>query len=177
MKKSLIIILFFISFLTGCSNKNYQCIETIKTDYNNKSENNNIIVTHKNFNPSKKIFNKLGNDISDDFIYIFSWVNHLPSSTNHFQCLIYDRKSKKCLCISNTVNDSKAFNVDNDTMEFEAEKLILNYFFENNINTLVLMPKAFSSSGIGPEYYLFDSASKEAYVIENLVLDGESIFH
>lgn len=176
MKKSLIIILFFISFLMGCSNKNYQCIENIKGDYNIKNGNNGILIAHKNLNPSKKIFQKLGNDISDDFIFIYSWVNHLPLSSNHFRCLIYDRKSKRKFYISNTEERPDSFNIHSATTEFREEMLILSYYMESKIITLTSLPKAFSSSEIGSEYYLFDSASKEAYVIENLVLEGESMF-
>ncbi|WP_445456003.1 hypothetical protein [Flavobacterium sp. HNIBRBA15423] len=79
MKKlSFVLIFLIVLFLIGCGNKNYHYIDNIKKGYNVKKENSSIILRHKNFNPSKKVFTKLNNILSDDFIYIYSWVNHLP---------------------------------------------------------------------------------------------------
>jgi len=173
MKKSLVILIYLIPFLIGCGNKSYQCIDNIKKDYNFRNENNNIITTHKNFDPSKKIFNRLNNVLSDDFIYIFSWVNHLPlSGTNHFKCLIYDRKSKKHIYIFNTVENYKSLIITYSATDFNEEKLILDYYLEHRVDVLVSLRPAFISSEVGSEYYLLDSTSNKAYVIDNLVLDS-----
>ncbi|GGD21298.1 hypothetical protein GCM10011343_09690 [Flavobacterium orientale] len=161
--------------LNSCANKNYQYIENIKRDHNTGKENSKIILKSKNFNPSKKVFRKL-NNISDDFIYIFSWVNYLPmAGTNHFRCLIYDRKSRRTFYVFNTLENTKSIYIDDNTIKFKEQKLILNYYLEKNIAALIALSPAFGSSEIGSEYYLFDSLSKEAFVIKNLVLndDGE----
>lgn len=176
MKKLSFVLIFLIIFLIGCGNKNYHYINSIKKDYNIKKENSSIILCHKNFNPSKKVFAKLNNILSDDFIYIYSWVNHLPmAGTNHFTVLVYDRKSNKPLYVSNTLEDTKSISIKENATGFEEEQLILKYYLEKNIDALISLPPAFSSSEVGSEYYLFDSVSKEAYVVKNLILnnDGE----
>lgn len=176
MKKSLFITFLFMPFLFGCGNKNYQNINNIKKNYNIVKGDNSIILRHKNFNPSNFIFDELDKVMSDDFIYIYSWVNHLPTAgTNHFKGLIYDRKSKKQFYIFNTLENTKSINIDEDTESFKEEILILNYYLENNLDVLISLSPAFSSSEVGSEFYLFDSLSKEAFVVKNLVLnnDGE----
>ena len=174
MKKSISVLIFFSIILIGCSsNKNYQNINSIKKNYNIRNGDNGIILSHKNFNPSKKIFAELNNDLANDFIYIFSWVNHLPiSGTNHFKALIYDRKSNKRFYISNTLEDINSINLRDDVTKHKEEQLILEYYIDNKMDALISLSPPFSSSEIGSEYFLFDSVSKNTYVIKNMILNN-----
>lgn len=176
MKKSIVGFVFFILFLNSCANKNYQLIENIKRNYSIRNGNNSILIKSKNFNPSRKVFSILNNVLSDDFIYIFSWVNHLPlAGANHFRCLIYDRKSNKTFYVFNTLEDTKSININEDNINFKEQKLILKDYLENNLEPLISLPTTFRSSEVGAEYYLFDSLSKEVFVVKHLILndDGE----
>lgn len=173
MKKSLFVLIFFSIFLVGCSNKNYQKIDNMKKNYNIRNGYTGIILSHKKFNPSKQVFAELNNDLTNDFIYIYSWVNHLPiSGTNHFKALIYDRKSNKRFYISNTLKDINSINLKDDMTNYKEEELILDYYLDNRMNILISLSPSFSSSEIGSDFFLFDSVSKNTYVIKNLVLNN-----
>ncbi|MFW0739983.1 hypothetical protein [Flavobacterium sp. T12S277] len=173
MKKSILTLIFFSTILVGCSNKNYQNINNMKKAYNTRNGDAHIILSHKNFNPTKKIFLELNNNLTNDFIYIYSWVNHLPiSGTNHFKSLIYDRKSSKQIYISNTLKDVNSINLRDDKTNYKEEQLILDYYIGNRMDAIISLSPPFSSSEIGSEYFLFDSVSKNTYVIKNLVLNN-----
>ncbi|GIQ61169.1 hypothetical protein Flavo103_43040 [Flavobacterium collinsii] len=173
MKKSIFALVFFSTILIGCSNKNYQNISNMEKNYNIRNGDTGIILSHKKFNPTKKVFAELNNNLTNDFIYIYSWVNHLPiSGTNHFKALIYDRKSNKRFYISNTLEDINSINLRDDMANYKEEQLILGYYIDNKIDTLISLSHPFSSSEIGSEYFLFDSVSKNTYIIKNLVLNN-----
>lgn len=173
MKKLIFLLMFFSTILIGCSNTNYQIINNLKKDYNSRNGDNDIILSHKKINPSKKIFKKLNKDLGNDFIYIYSWVNHLPTSgTNHFKALIYDRKLDKRFYISNTLEDINSINLKDDLTNYKEEQLILKYYIDNRINALISLSPAFSSSEIGSEYFLFDSVSKNTFIVKNMVLNN-----
>ncbi|WP_374173024.1 hypothetical protein [Flavobacterium tructae] len=146
----------------------------MRKNYNIKNGDNSILLSHKNFNPSKKVFAELNNDLTNDFIYIYSWVNHLPiSGTNHFKALIYDRKTNKRFYISNTLKDINSINLRDDMTNYKEEQLILEYYIDKRIDDLISLSPPFSSSEIGSEYFLFDSLSKNSYVIKNMVLNNK----
>ena len=172
MNISLLLLIFCTLFIFSCSNNNYRNIETLKKNYNLKNEKTGIVLSHKKFNPSKKVFENLNNDLTDDFIYIYCWVNHLPITTNHFQALIYDRKLNKQYYISNTLQDKNLVNLNDDSSKYMEEQLILKYYLDDKIDSLMSLSPPFISSEIGSQYSLFDPTLKNTFVIKNLILDN-----
>ena len=166
--RTLILLSFWVLTLNSCSS-NYQVIDRIQSHHN--IEKGNIILSNKGFNPSKKIFARLDKVLSDDFIYIFSWVNHLPMVSNHFTALIYDRESKRTFYINNTLENERLIEIKEESTNHQEEKIILDYYFNNKINTLVSLTPTFD---LASQFSLFDSKTEEAYVVENLELDKNS---
>ena len=165
MKKPILLISLLMLFLIGCSTK-YQVIDQIQA--NNEELNENIILSHKGFNPSKKIFAKLDKELSDDFIYIFSWVNHLPMASDHFTALVYDRKSKRTFYINNSLEDKNSIEIREKTTNHKEERIVLDYYLKNKIDSLISLPPTFE---MGSRYTLFGSRKKEAFVVKNIELD------
>lgn len=174
MKITLYIIILTLPFLLSCSTKNYQKIDGIKNQYNAVNTDNSILLQHKKFNPSKKVFAKLNGVLSNDFIYIFSWVNHLPRTNNHFSTLIFDKKNSRKYYIFNTEDEIKTILIKESKDDYEEQKLILEYYLKGEIDILESLSSPFISSEIGTEYYLFNAGADRVYIIKNLVLNDES---
>lgn len=169
MKSSLSFILLLL--LCSCSNKNYNLIRIIKEDYNNKSVEQSIVLRNKGFNPTKKIFKKIDNELTGDFIFIFSWVNHLPlSGANHYKAIVLDKISNQTFYINNTIEDVNKIYLSTDSANFFEEQIILNGFLNEKIDSLISLKPRYISSEIGTDYYIFDSSSKKAYVIEKFTI-------
>lgn len=80
----------------GCSTTNYRYVDSLKKDFNSSYPKDPIFIKIQEYNPSKKIFKKLDGKISNEFVYIFTWINHMPTvGTKHFNAIIYDYKTKK----------------------------------------------------------------------------------
>lgn len=169
-KTKSIIILFFSLVIYGCSNKNYNQIIDIKKEYENNNDDN-IILRSKDFKPNKKIFKKLKSDITDDFVYIFSWVNHLPIvGIDEYKSILYDKNTKKVYYINNTPENKKKIHITTENKNFKEEKKLLDGFLNEKIDSLVNLKPRYVSSEIGSDYYIFDSTSKKAFVIKNFTL-------
>ncbi|MGK4568179.1 hypothetical protein [Flavobacterium sp. 3HN19-14] len=70
----------------------------------NVSENDTEYFKTKKFNPVKFIFNNLKEKLKDTnhIIFLFSWVNHLPTTgTNDFESIVYDLDNHKKYYIYN----------------------------------------------------------------------------
>ena len=106
-KTKSIIILFFLVIIYGCGDKNYNQIIDIKKEYENNNDDN-IILRSKDFKPNKKIFKQLKKDITGDFVYIFSWVNHLPiAGIDEYKSILYDKNTQNIYYINNTSENKK----------------------------------------------------------------------
>ncbi|MCW1147805.1 hypothetical protein [Flavobacterium lacisediminis] len=165
----------FIFLLSSCSIKNYNSIENLKELHNHQNPDKLIFLNKKNFNPSKKIFKKINGKITNDFVYIFSWVNHLPiAGTKHFKALIYDKNSKEVFYVNNTFEDSKTILFSKNVKNFKEEKLILKCYNNGIIDSLLILKPRFVSSEIGASYYIFDSNEKKVYFLSNFTLVGDN---
>lgn len=172
MKTFIILFLLSALMLSGCSNQ-YKVVKQIKSGY--EIENEPIILSHKQFNPSKIIFRNLRGDLSDNFVYIFSWSNDLPLVSNRFTGLIYDQNSDRKFYLSNTILNKKLLQIKESSSVHNEEEIILDYYLKNKIDSLTSLPQLFSSSEAGASYTLFDTKKRKAYVIDNLILgvDGK----
>ena len=122
-----ITILFFLFIIYGCGNKNYNLIIDIKEDYENNNDDN-IVLRNKSFKPNKEIFKKLKRNVTGDFVYIFSWVNHLPTvGVNEYKSILYDKNTKKVYYINNTLENKKKIHVATESKNFKEEKILINY--------------------------------------------------
>lgn len=174
MKKFLFFILFATTF--GCVPVNYKKINSMKKEFNESNSDDIIVINNNKFNPTEYLFKKLDGKISNDFIYIYSWVNHLPRvGTNHFIAMVYDQKTKKVFYVNNEENN-KLININefkSNPNIFMTEEFILKQYLDNNIAFLNSFKPTFSSAEVGSEYYLFNSMSNKVYLLKNILLDRE----
>ena len=165
-----ITILFFLFIIYGCANKNYNLIINIKEEYENKNDDN-IILRNKSFRPNKEIFKKLNTDITGDFVYIFSWVNHLPIvGIDEYKSILYDKNTQKTYYINNTPENKKKIHIAIENKNFKEEKNLLEGFLDGKIDSLVNLKPRYISTETGTDYYIFDSTSKKVFVIKNFTL-------
>ena len=147
-----ITLLFYLFIIYGCSNKNYNLIIDIKEEYENNYEDK-IVLRDKGFRPNKEIFKKLKTDITGDFIYIFSWVNHLPIvGIDEYKSILYDKNTRKVYYINNTSENKKRINIATENKNFKEEKYLLAGILEGKIDSLVNLKPKYISSEIGCDY-------------------------
>lgn len=161
-------ILFFI-LCASCSTSKYKVLEGIQKDYSfDNSESSYLRISNGKINSTKKVFRKLNNSLSNDYVYIFSLVNHMPMASNHFQALVHDKKLEKTFYLSNSLENDELITITEKTESFREEKLILEYYLNNRIEDLLSLPVLFSSAEMGTNYSLLDSTTKKGFKIENL---------
>lgn len=172
----IIIVIIIGSFLISCGSKNFRKLSAIETVYNGVNAKNTINLSKGSFNPSKDIFKRLGDSLSSNYIYVYSWVNHLPQSgTKHFSAVVYDYESDTTYYIANTLEKPKLIQITNSNDEnlFLEEKFILKNYIEGKSDFLLAIKPKFISSEIGSDYYLLDSKLNTAYVFKNIILHNE----
>lgn len=164
--------LFFLILCTSCSTAKYKVLEDIQKEYSsNNSESAYLRISNGKINSTKKVFRKLDDSLSNDYVYIFSLVNHMPMVSNHFQALVYDRKLERTFYVSNSLENVKLITITERTESFQEEKLILKYYLNNRIEDLLSLPILFSSTEMGTNYSVLDSTTKKGFEIENLCLN------
>ena len=171
MKQITIIAIFLVFLFSSCSTIKYREIDKIRNNYNSSNETNYIALSNRMFNPTKKIFNKLDNSLGENYIYIFSWVNHLPMVSDHFTALLYDVESNETFYINNTLESPNDIKITKKTESHKEEMFILNYYLDNKIDSLTSLPLLYSSAEMGTQYSILDISVSKAYVIENLFLN------
>lgn len=160
-----------IVVLVSCSVYNYENILDLKK--NHETESNPFVLSRKNFRPSKVIFKDLNKKVSGNIIYIFSWVNHMPTISANFSAVVYDKPTGKTFYIGNSLKYPTEILIskDQNTDRYDEELLILKYALNGKINELTSLKPQFSSAEIGTYYYVFDTEENNAWFVKNLVLD------
>lgn len=174
MKNIGIIAVLFLFFscnsmsYVNCDSVNYIVLHETITKCNNQILRE--VPQKKNFNPLKLVLGRMCKKLNSSYLVVFSWVNHYPSVTNHFKCVIYDYKSSKVYYIINQEKNYKRISIKETDLDiqkswFKDEKIILKTYFEDKIDSL---NQNNFSSHIGSNYYIIDVKYQRCKIIKNL---------
>lgn len=168
--KKITLIIFMYVFSVGCTSLKYSEIVSLKNNHNSINKTNSITISNKNFHPLRHILRKLKNSISNNYIVIFSWVNHLPRvGVNEFQCLVYDYEAKTTYYIKNEEQNIDSFEISRiDDKSFKNEKFIMVNYLLGNLEVLSNYKTKFSSVEFGTDYNFIDLKTKKVFLFENI---------
>ena len=184
--------LFFIHIILililGCSSKKqninlnandlYTKIES-EINKHNSFENDTEYFKTTKFNPVKSIFNNLEKQLknSNHLVFLFSWVNHLPTTgTMHFQSIVYDFDNNKKYYCYNFVDNNKNIIIEETLPKnFQTANVIIKNYELNKIDYLRTLQNRFSSAEIGQDYLIQEidllKKTNKTLVLKSVTLD------
>ncbi len=167
--RPIVIYLILSILMFGCSPKHFKSLKSNVIKERDENERDYYLLPLK---VAKKTLRTLPKRLSEDFIYIYAPVNHMPSASEHFEVVIYDCQEHKYFTIENSHDYPNDYKINEVTSVSKDFQFILDYYQKGNIAELLNLPELFNSGHIFSNYRLYDSKENSLYEINNLFINN-----